>query len=49
MNESVLKLKNFFIRDKAHHPYRQPAIDPYLLAKEFAKNKMGILIIGIEY
>ena len=43
MNESVLKLKNFFIRDKAHHPYRQPATDPYLLAKEFAKNNTPAL------
>ena len=43
MNESVLKLKNFFIRDKAHHPYRQQATDPYLLAKEFAKNNTPAL------
>ena len=43
MNESVLKLKNFFIRDKAHHSYRQPAVDPYLLAGEFAKNNTPAL------
>ncbi len=37
MNESVLQLKNFFIRDKAHHSYRQMPVDRYALAEEFQK------------
>ena len=43
MKESILQLKNFFIRDKAHHSYRQPAIDPYVLAREFQKNNTPAL------
>ena len=35
MNTNISEMKKFFITDKAHHQYRQPAVDPYALAREF--------------
>ena len=43
MNQRITELKDFFIKEKAHHKFRQEAIDPYLLAKEFKANNTSPL------
>ena len=36
MTDRITEMLAFFIRDKKHHSYRQPAGDPFALAGEFA-------------
>ncbi|MFA5467906.1 MAG: pyruvate formate lyase family protein [Sphaerochaetaceae bacterium] len=37
MKQHIVKLREFYVEKKEHHAYRQKGVDPFYLAKEFAK------------
>ena len=41
MTDRIQQLKQYFITDKAHHAFRFPAQDPFLLAEDFAKDGLN--------
>lgn len=48
MTERIRQLKQFFIHEKAHHAYRQPALDRYAMARRFEADRMPALQRSVE-
>ena len=48
MMERIRQLKQFFIHEKAHHAYRQPAIDRYAMARRFESDRTPALQRSVE-